>query len=84
MVAHYIFTNPIPLLSRGSSMKTYTPFANIFLQYGIFVFIYTVLPTGYVYIYLNYLVGEGLHEYSTNKHEKNEALTILSVEIAVY
>lgn len=49
-----------------------------------FVFIYTALPTGYVDIYLNYLVGECLREYSRNEHEKNEALTILSVEITLY
>ena len=50
----------------------------------LFCFIYTALPTGYVYIYLNYLVGECLHEYSRNEHGKNEALTILSVEITLY
>ena len=53
-------------------------------KYGLFVFIYTVVPLGYVYIYLNSLVGECLNEYSGNEHEKNEALTIISIEIILY
>lgn len=63
--------------------KTYTPFVHIFSIIWTFL-IYTSLPTGYVYIYLNYFVGECLHEYSRNEHEKNEALMILSLEITLY
>lgn len=60
------------------------PLCTSFHDMGFSVFIHTGLLTTYVYIYLNYLVGECLCEYSRNEHEKNEALTILSLEITLY
>lgn len=81
-MAHYIFTNFIPLLSHGSIIKLILLLCASFYDMDFSVFVYTDLPT--VYVYLNYLVGECLHEYSRNEHEKNKALTSFSLEITLY
>lgn len=48
------------------------------------ILVYAGLPTGYVYIYLNYLVGERLHEYLEMNMRKIKPPMILSLEITLY